>query len=426
MTDLLNPVSSRASATAASPRRPLALAALLAGVGAPAVALSLLWFLGLVGWYADDGGSHGTTLTVLRVAADGWLLAHGSPLGVQHAVVTASPLGLTLLCGYLTYRLGRRAGAASDAAGDLRAVGLATVVLAGSYAAVALLAAVLAGTRSAEPGLGPAFLGGALVGAVFGGAGLVRGAGLAGELRRLVPVPALSVAYGAVVTVLTMTALGALLAAVGLAAHWTAAVRVVDHLHLDVTGALLSLALLVGIAPNVALLAATYLLGPGFAVGTGTVVSPAEVHLGPVPSVPVLAALPDDGWAPGWTIALLAVPVLAAVVAAVPRRSRAADPLLPGRRGPRPRRGCAGRRPARRGRLVRGGRHRAGADGRSRRLVRRDAAGRAGRPGDRCGARRAGRHLVEPAPRRPRGPAPGDPADAAGDPAAGGAGDRSR
>ena len=69
----------------------------------------------------------------------------------------------------------------------------------------------------------------------------------------------------------------------------------------------MSLLLLAAILPNVVLLASTYLLGPGFAVGSGTVVSPAEVSLGPVPSVPVLAALPDDGWAPGWTIALLAV-----------------------------------------------------------------------------------------------------------------------
>src|SRR4051812_32117337 len=107
MTDLLSRASSRPSTTAPQTGRPLALGALLAGLGSPAVALSLLWFVGLVGWYADDGGSHGTTRSVLRVGADAWLLAHGSPLTLNHLVVTASPLGLTLLCGYLTYRLGR-------------------------------------------------------------------------------------------------------------------------------------------------------------------------------------------------------------------------------------------------------------------------------------------------------------------------------
>ena len=65
------------------------------------------------------------------------------------------------------------------------------------------------------------------------------------------------------------------------------------------------------IAPNLVLLAASYLVGPGFAVGAGTVVSPAEVTLGPLPSVPVLGTLPPDGWTPGWVAAVLAVPVLA-------------------------------------------------------------------------------------------------------------------
>jgi hypothetical protein len=320
MTDLLSRGTSRPSTTPSgttAPRtgRPLALGALLVGVGAPAVALSLLWFVGLIGWYADDGGSHGTTRSVLRVGADAWLLAHGSSLTMNQVVISASPLGLTLLCGYLTYRLARRAGAASDVDG-LRAVGLGTVVLSGSYAAVALLTAVLAGSPTAEPGMGAAFLGGAVVGGLFGGAGLLRGAGRAGELRRHIPVPALSIGYAAVSIVLLVAALGALLTAIGLVFHWSAAVEVVDQLRLDLTGGLLSLVLLAAIAPNVVLLAASYLLGSGFAFGVGTVVSPGQVELGPVPSLPILAALPDNGWSPGWAVALMALPVLAAAVAA--------------------------------------------------------------------------------------------------------------
>ncbi|WP_201524079.1 DUF6350 family protein, partial [Klebsiella pneumoniae] len=128
MTDLLSPLTSHSAEGSPQAGRPLAVGALLAGVGAPAVALSLLWFVGLIGWYADDGGSHGTTTSVLRVGADAWLLAHGSPLALRDAVVTASPLGLTVLCGYLTYRLARHAGAACEVDG-LRTVGLGTVVL---------------------------------------------------------------------------------------------------------------------------------------------------------------------------------------------------------------------------------------------------------------------------------------------------------
>src|SRR5207249_3125968 len=53
-----------------------------------------------------------------------------------------------------------------------------------------------------------------------------------------------------------------------------------------------------------------YAAGPGFALGTGTVVSPGVVTLGAVPAFPLLAALPADGPAPWWRLAVLAVPPL--------------------------------------------------------------------------------------------------------------------
>ena len=43
--------------------------------------------------------------------------------------------------------------------------------------------------------------------------------------------------------------------------------------------------------------------GPGFAVGTGTGVSPSGVVLGPLPAYPPFAALPAPGDAPGWASA---------------------------------------------------------------------------------------------------------------------------
>jgi hypothetical protein len=72
-----------------------------------------------------------------------------------------------------------------------------------------------------------------------------------------------------------------------------------------------------GAAPNAALLGAAYLLGPGFAVGTGTLVSPSIVVLGPVPAFPLLAALPAQGPGRVWATGLVGVPVLLAALAAV-------------------------------------------------------------------------------------------------------------
>ena len=326
MTDLLRPSrtpagsASRSGAEerpdtsaekAADLPKPLAYGAALVGIGSPAVALLVLWAVGLVGWFASDGGSHGTTRSVLRVAADGWLLAHGAHLTVGPAVVTASPLGLTLACAYLTYRFGAKAASVCDA-DDLRTVGWATVVLGGVYGVTAMLVAILASSAAAQPGFALALVGGAVVGGVSGGLGLVRGAGLLGELRSRIPMPALGAGYTALVTLGILVAAGAFLTSVSLALHQGAASRVTDTLDLDVVGAALSVLLVAVLTPNFALMATSYLLGPGFAVGVGTVVSPSAVSLGPVPAVPALAALPPDGWAPGWTVAFLAVPVVTA------------------------------------------------------------------------------------------------------------------
>jgi hypothetical protein len=318
MTDLLRPARTERpsegarEAPAADLPKPLAYGAAVVGVGSPAAALFVLWAVGLVGWFASDGGSHGTTRSVLRVSADAWLLAHGDHLSVGPAVVTASPLGLTLACAYLTYRFAVKAAQVCDA-DDLRTVGWATVVLAGVYGVVAMLVAILASVDAVQPGFALALVGGAFVGGLSGGVGLVRGAGLFGELRNRIPIPALGAAYTALVTLTALVAAGAVLTAVSLAVHVGAASRVADTLNLDFVGGVMSVLLVALIAPNLSLLASTYLLGPGFAVGVGTVVSPSAVSLGPVPAVPALAALPPDGWAPGWTVAFLAVPVLAAV-----------------------------------------------------------------------------------------------------------------
>ena len=103
------------------------------------------------------------------------------------------------------------------------------------------MAAFLAGASGVEPGPGLALLGGVVAGGVAGGAGLVVGSGHLGALRRLVPVPALSVGYTAAGAVLLLAAAGALLTAVSLAWHGSAAVEVAHGLDLDLLGGTLSL-----------------------------------------------------------------------------------------------------------------------------------------------------------------------------------------
>ncbi len=52
--------------------------------------------------------------------------------------------------------------------------------------------------------------------------------------------------------------------------------------------------------------------GPGFSIGAATVVSVHGVSLGPVPALPLLAALPDTQAVPLLAFASQAVPALAA------------------------------------------------------------------------------------------------------------------
>ena len=68
--------------------------------------------------------------------------------------------------------------------------------------------------------------------------------------------------------------------------------------------------------PNAALFSGAWLLGPGFAVGGATLVSPGAVVLGPLPVFPLLAALPSVGTPAGWVGGLMALPPLVSAVAA--------------------------------------------------------------------------------------------------------------
>jgi hypothetical protein len=69
--------------------------------------------------------------------------------------------------------------------------------------------------------------------------------------------------------------------------------------------------------PNAVIWGISFMLGPGFAVGAGTVIAPSGSALGSVPSLPMLAALPTGVHAAvpaPLSVAVLVVPYLAGVV----------------------------------------------------------------------------------------------------------------
>ena len=295
--------------------RPLAIGAGLAGAFAAGSMLLVCMALGLAGWFASDAGSHGDTRDALRVGADAWLLAHGSQLEMSGMTITIIPLGLTLFCGYVAFRMGRWAGLTS-AVEDARGVLLGATVLAGVYGVAATLTAVLASLEQARPHPGFSFVGGFALAFLTGGLGIVAGSGRWEAWKVRVPQSVLAIGSGAVACILLMFAASAILVFVALLLDFGAAANVLSRLHADVAGGLLYTLIVSAVVPNAVLLAGAYLTGPGFMVGAGTIVSPSAVVLGPVPAFPLLAALPDDGPTPEWLIVLVAVPVLIGAVAA--------------------------------------------------------------------------------------------------------------
>jgi Family of unknown function (DUF6350) len=180
-----------------------------------------------------------------------------------------------------------------------------------------MAAALLTATESSVVSPFRAFLSALVLAVVFSALGMLRGSGLLAGVWAWLPEHARAAMHGAAAAVLSMCAAGTLLVSTALALDFGSAANVAHAMHAGVVGgALMTLAGIL-LLPNAALLGASYLLGPGFAFGTGTLVAPTGVSLGRVPAFPLLAALPDEGPASWWLMGLLAVPALAGVFAAL-------------------------------------------------------------------------------------------------------------
>jgi hypothetical protein len=323
MTSTLTPP--RTSSTAET-RRPLTLLACTGGAAAAGTVLVTCLGVGVVGWFLADGGIHGEPRDGLRAAATAWLMAHGSGVTIRGVPVTVLPLGLTALCAWVTWRFGIRVGesvsghgpdadALSDGERDWT-VAAATGLFAAAYVLVAIVTGVLAGTTATQPALAPVLLWSLLLTVPLGGTAIAIGSGRASIWMSLAPEPARATAYAAGRMLVTFLLVSTAVLTVALLLDLGAAFNVLSRLHTGTGDAVMFVVLLGTLVPNAVLCAGAYLLGPGFTVGTGTLVSPSVVAIGPVPMFPLLAALPDNGPTPPWTPFLVVVPVLAAGLAA--------------------------------------------------------------------------------------------------------------
>lgn len=314
MTDTLNRPARSTAARASGPgRSPVqagvtgAVWAVCAGLVATALPVLLVW--------AADGRSGSGAGAALRTVGQVWLLAHGATLAIPGGQLGIGPLGLLALPLLLLVRAGGHTARECRVTSLRQALQVATG-LAAPYAVLGAIVAAASRTAAVQPVPWQALLYAGAVGLVGALVGALRAARLWPAVLPALPdrLARLVRPTGAALCVLAaggaLAAGGSLLLNTGRAADLAAASSpgVIGGLALLVLGLLL--------VPNAAVWGASWLAGPGFAVGVGTSVGPFGTQLGAVPALPLLAALP--GPVPAWVgVLTVLVPVAGGALAGV-------------------------------------------------------------------------------------------------------------
>ena len=304
-------------------------------LGQAAVLSALVVILPLTGVWAANGFSDRDYASLARLSGQAWLLLHGVPLSLTYPAGTVGPeesggllslipLGLTLIPFFLCWRAGRRLARAcyTDQLWQALLGALGTYALLGTAAAY----------FSANEDVSISLVAGALIPLVSAGLGVIIGARMeAGSWVRLIGVDltdciartsqhsrwAGSYLWAAVragvVGIVAAVGLAAVLFVVALAVSWAEIATVYQKLDAGIIGGIVLTVAQLGLLPNLVLWTLAWASGAGFSIGTGSIISPLETTVGPLPAVPVLAALPSGQ--PEYAYAALLIPVVAGVLA---------------------------------------------------------------------------------------------------------------
>lgn len=234
-----------------------------------------------------------STTGVLTAAAPGWLVAHHVPLRFDGGQLGLLPLLPTALVMLLVYRA---AAGAADRLGLFEPLQARSVVfgIAGAHAVVGSVIAFLMGDEGpvrATPAV--AFFGCAAVSGVAAVAGVAQRCGLVEVVfERIDPVARRGLRAGAS-ALFALVAAGALVLVLGLVFSWSTTAQLFDRSGGTVGTGLGLWLLCLAYLPNAVVGALSYVAGAGFSIGE-VVVGPLEFTGGPVPAVPLLAALPEE------------------------------------------------------------------------------------------------------------------------------------
>ena len=303
-------------------------AALVLGIGIaiPLAPLTVLW--GVQYGFAIDWAAF------WRASVDVWLIGHGVDVRMALDPVVAQGLGLVgadaafqvtiaaLGFGLLTVLLGVRAGRRVS---ETRYRLLGELAALGTFAGLSTLVTLSALHPNARPSIAQGILLPTLVfgaGILIGSLQTRRAAGddSGSSLRDWIDDwhPSVRAAVGVALrggamASLAVIALAAVAVALLLATNYAGIVTLYEGLHTEVLGGVALTAGQIAVLPNVVIWAASWFIGPGFAIGVGSAVSPLGTTLGPIPAVPLFGALPTGDLAFGF-VGLL-VPVLAGFLA---------------------------------------------------------------------------------------------------------------
>jgi hypothetical protein len=125
--------------------------------------------------------------------------------------------------------------------------------------------------------------------------------------------------------------LAAVTTAAAIAVSYARTISLYEALHTEVLGGMAVTLGELAFLPNLVIWTASWLIGPGFSLGTGSGVSPLATQLGPVPAIPVLGALPSGEIAFGFLGLLVPVVVgflVGAILGPRARRSLARAELI--------------------------------------------------------------------------------------------------
>lgn len=308
-----------------------ALIIIATAIGIIVAPLTLAWFI--------EGDGSVEWLVTLRVAVYAFLLALGVGVEISAGelagiefpsfVMAAMPLGMTLVMALMAIRIGHRLSSASSLWPAWIGGGIAFGGI--SYGASLLVAHESVVVDEFQPLWVPAlFFAGLLFVSSTAGKRFELFPGANGpEAKERIAVrvfaaklyeslhwslrsalsPAVRVGLGVVTTLIFTSSLVIMLA---LSFGWIEVIRLYEELGLSVLGGVMLTLGQLAILPNLIIYATAWISGIGFAIGTGSLVSPLVTQLGPIPALPVFAAIPTGGFDRGILFAL--VPVVAAFV----------------------------------------------------------------------------------------------------------------